>query len=75
MQECDGIEATRRIRAMEKCLNRKPVPIVAHTAAVVDALPMEQASLSEAGLDDLVPKPIKRERLREVVARYCRRDT
>ena len=58
---------------MEMALTRRPVPIVAHTAAVVDALPMEQGKLTEAGMDDVVPKPLRKERLKEVVARFCKR--
>lgn len=71
MPTCDGLDAARRIRAMEKALGRKPVPIIAHTAQIVDSLPLEQSKITEAGMDDVCAKPLKRERLKEILTRYC----
>ena len=60
MPDCDGIEATRRIRATG---NR--VPIVAVTAMVG---PDQQAEFLGAGLNDVISKPINRARLRALLA-------
>ena len=57
----NGLEATRRIRA----LNSR-VPIIAQTAYASDG---ERQSAREAGCNDTVAKPIKRELLLETIER------
>ena len=60
----DGLEATRRIRALPGPAGR--VPVVAMTANV---LPAEVATFREAGMDDHVGKPFQREALYAAIAR------
>jgi len=59
----DGLEATRRIRA----LNRRAVPIIALTAG---AGHMERELAINAGMDDFLCKPISRYDLQITLARW-----
>jgi CheY-like chemotaxis protein len=58
MPGMDGLEATRRIRAMSGA--KASVRIVAVTAS---ALASDVESCREAGMDDFLPKPINRKKL------------
>lgn len=59
MPVMDGLEATKRIRAIERMTGRH-VPIIAVTAgALID----EQEKCTAAGMDDFVAKPIQKEKL------------
>ena len=62
MPEMDGIEATRRIRAMEN--ERATIPIVGLTAF---ALPEEQQRFQEAGMDLVLNKPLQRAALHDAL--------
>ena len=53
MPEMDGVSATRAIRALAGRVGR--VPIVAVSANV---LPEQRAAYRDAGMDELVPKPV-----------------
>ncbi len=66
MPVMDGLEATRRIRAGE---NEGPrLPIVALTASAMK----EQVEICmAAGMDDLLAKPIERDRLEAMLERYA----
>ncbi len=65
MPVMDGLEATRRIRA----LTDKPrVPIVAMTA---NALPPDRERCLQAGMDDVITKPIDPDRLVSVLRRWA----
>ena len=66
MPRMDGLEATRRIRALPP---HRHTPIVAITANAFD---QDRQACLDAGMDDFVPKPIAPERLREVVTRCLR---
>ena len=60
MPEMDGLEATRRIRAAENERGLEPggrVPIVAMTAHALDT---DRLRCLEAGMDDVITKPVKR---------------
>ena len=70
MPEMSGIEATLRIRAGETGTSRH-VPIVALTA---NTTPEDRDACLEAGMDEVLPKPVSVPRLREVLARYGRND-
>lgn len=56
MPRMDGLEATRRIRDLEKRGGLDRVPIVAVTAGVLET---EEIALREAGYDAVVPKPFR----------------
>jgi PAS domain S-box-containing protein len=65
MPEMDGIAATLAIRALGE--GERDIPIVALTAnAMVD----EAARCRRAGMNDFLTKPIEREALRAVVAKW-----
>jgi PAS domain S-box-containing protein len=57
----DGLEATRKIRALEDGAN---VPVIALTA---NAFPEDRDACIAAGMDDFVTKPVSRERLVEAI--------
>ncbi len=65
MPEMDGLEATRRIRASFPAGTRRPW-IVALTA---NAMEGDRQVCEEAGMDDYLSKPIKRELLEAVLSR------
>ena len=64
MPGMDGLEAARRIRAAEAQAGDKPTRMIALTANV--QIEDREAALA-AGLDDLLMKPLDRERLREAL--------
>ena len=63
MPEMDGLEATRRVRALEAGVGRH-LPIVAMTA---HASLSDRTRCLDAGMDDFVTKPIQREALGETI--------
>uniref|UniRef100_UPI002601C863 ATP-binding protein n=1 Tax=uncultured Azohydromonas sp. TaxID=487342 RepID=UPI002601C863 len=64
MPVMDGLEATRRIRALE---GRARMPILALTA---DAFAEDRARCLDAGMDDHVPKPVEPARLFATLRRW-----
>jgi CheY-like chemotaxis protein len=66
MPVMDGLEATRRIRAESPGGAR--IPIVGLTAS---ALREQVEACRAAGMDDVIAKPIERERLEAVLERYA----
>ncbi len=66
MPVMDGLEATRRIRALEKELG-KSIPIIALTAGVVKG---EKEKCLDAGMDDFLAKPLNQLALRELVKKH-----
>ena len=67
MPRVDGLTAARRIRERERIQGDPPVPIVALTAnpeRLVDGTCME------AGVDGVLPKPVTRKHLAEVLERW-----
>ncbi len=64
MPQMDGLEATRRLRAMG-C----EVPIVALTA---NAMTEDRARCLAQGMNDFLAKPISLARLRSCLLRHCR---
>jgi signal transduction histidine kinase/CheY-like chemotaxis protein len=65
MPEMDGIEATRRIRAMETARRLPRTPVIALTA---NALPDEREACLNAGMDGFIAKPLDRDRFAETLA-------
>lgn len=63
MPKVDGMEATRRIRALEVELGLPPVPICALTAHAMDG---DAERILSAGLDHYLTKPLKKN---EILAR------
>ena len=69
MPEMDGLEATLRIRAMEAA-GRPRTPIVALTAHAIKG---SRERYLEAGMDDYVTKPVRRQDLSGAIERVMRR--
>ena len=69
MPEMDGLEATLRIRAMETAGHPR-TPIVALTAHAIKG---SRERYLEAGMDDYVTKPVRRQDLAEAIERVLRR--
>lgn len=61
----DGFESTRHIRHFEKSAQRAPTPIIALTA---NAMKGDSERCFNAGMDDYITKPIRREKLRFILA-------
>jgi two-component system sensor histidine kinase/response regulator len=70
MPVMDGLEATRRIRAIEASEQRLRTPIVALTA---NAHAGQMEICLDAGMDDYLTKPLDIERMRSVLDRYVDR--
>jgi len=66
MPELDGFEATREIRAREN-ITGTHLPIIAMTA---NAMRGDRECCLEAGMDDYLPKPVKLDDLKAVLARW-----
>lgn len=67
MPGIDGLEATRRVRAVEKASGARRTPIIALTA---NALPEHREACLTAGMDGFLPKPLDREKLASLLAGY-----
>ena len=67
MPELDGYEASKRIRSLDGAIAQ--VPIVALTA---NALSEDRGRCLEAGMNDFLSKPVKREELRGVLSSWLR---
>ena len=68
MPVMDGFEASRKIRELEKEQGWAPTPIIATTAHVLDE---DRVRCTEAGMDDFVAKPIKKDALDEALAKWA----
>ena len=67
MPEMDGVETTEKIRAMEDIAWAKTVKIIACSANVLKGV---EELFTEAGMDDMVPKPIQMEELALKLKKY-----
>lgn len=61
MPNCDGLEATRRIRDLEEASGRR-IPIIAMTA---HAMPGDRQKCLDSGMDDYLTKPIRSQQLND----------
>ena len=66
MPELDGLEATRRMRAIEGC---RDLPVIAVTA---NAMAGDRERCLQAGMDDYLAKPIDIEVLERALSRVAR---
>ena len=68
MPVCDGLEATRMIRELERNggPGRKPAYIVALTA---DAFPENKTRCLDAGMDEFMTKPLRMDLIRAAIER------
>lgn len=69
MPVMDGYHATRMIREWEQGNGQCGTPIIALTA---DVSTETEASCRASGMNDYIPKPVRRETLREVLSRWIR---
>ncbi len=65
MPRLDGLDATRRIRAMEADLGARRTPVVALTA---NTQVEDREACLAAGMDEILTKPLDREQLAEAIA-------
>ena len=65
MPVCDGFEATRRIRALPP-----PVSDIVIVALTANALSGDREHCLAAGMNDYLAKPVRRDALNELLARY-----
>jgi CheY-like chemotaxis protein len=65
LPKMNGIETTRRIRAAEAAEGAPRTPIIGLTA---NAFGDEREASLDAGMDDLLVKPLDRERLADALA-------
>jgi len=63
----DGLEATRKIRAMEEDEMRHPTPVIAMTGNVMEG---EKDKCIEAGMNDFIGKPFTLEELNNVIQKW-----
>ena len=69
MPVMDGFEATRRIRKMEKEKSQEPTTIIALTA---HAMKDDREKFIDAGMNDYITKPLKKEILFETISKYLK---
>lgn len=68
MPKMDGCEVTRRFRASEREFGEfKHLPIVGLTASILDS---DHQRCREAGMDDVLLKPLERKNLRALLNKY-----
>jgi two-component system sensor histidine kinase/response regulator len=65
MPSMDGLEATRKIRELERTRGSVHIPIIAMTA---HAMKGDKEMCLQAGMDDYISKPISSETLKEMLA-------
>jgi CheY-like chemotaxis protein len=69
MHDLDGLQATKRIRQMEKERELPPTPIIAMTAHVRE---QDKNQCIEFGMNDFIPKPFDPQELERKLALYIK---
>lgn len=64
LPDIDGCEATKLIRATEK---GKSIPVIAVTAHAVDQV---QSQCDAAGMNEIIAKPLSRDKAKELLQNY-----
>ena len=72
MPVMDGVEATKAIRSFEASSTSCPTPIIALTA---HAMSSERDRFLESGMDDYISKPVKKDVIDEILAKWTNPDT
>ncbi len=72
MPEMDGLEATRKIREIEKTKGLSQTPVIALTA---NAMKGDKDRCISAGMNDYLSKPIRKENLLKILKKWSREDT
>jgi len=67
MPEMDGFEATRILRQREHKKGKRGIPVIAMTANVMEG---DRERCIEAGMDDYIGKPVKKEELRSIMRHW-----
>ena len=67
MPRMDGFEATRRLRRLEAEHRLQRLPVIAHTAS---CMPEEVTRCHEAGMDDLLAKPVQLVHISSMLERW-----
>ncbi len=67
MPVMDGLEATQKIREIERAEGMKPIPIIATTA---NASRLDQQECLEAGMTDHISKPLRIAQLSQILHNY-----
>ena len=67
MPDMDGVEATRRIRAIQDKLGSRR-PIIGVTA---HAMPADRNRCLDAGMDDYLPKPVKKDAIAAMLGKWA----
>jgi len=67
MPAMDGLEATRKIRALEKERSFPPIRIVAMTASAMQG---DRDRCLKAGMDDYISKPVKINEIKKLLQRH-----
>ena len=65
MPVMDGIEATRKIRKLD---HYNEIPIIAFTA---HTLPEDREMCFDAGMNDMINKPLRKDVVYDIIIRYC----
>lgn len=72
MPEMDGYRATELIRQYERENKLSPLPIIALTA---NAIKGDEQKCKDAGMDDYLSKPVRKEMLENLLAQWLGRET
>ena len=67
MPEMDGLAATQQIRNPQSAIRNRDIPIIAMTAHAMEG---DREKCLEAGMDDYITKPIKRDLVFEILDKW-----